>query len=135
VSFAIGDEVTWHSQAGGTWKWKIGKIAEIVPPGGQLLTLRGGGLGRNFGRSLGRKEVSYVVKVGAKLYWPLASKLRLVVKGKVCPTCHGKGTVQDDKKARRRAMVEALDAYEAEHGKITEAEKEEIRKLWPQETP
>ena len=58
----VGDEVTWVSQAAGTWKKKTGKIVEVVKPRSRPATISHSG---------GHKHTTYVVDVGGKVYWPL----------------------------------------------------------------
>lgn len=69
MSFALGNWVTWKSQANGYWKEKTGKIVEVVPararPNSKIKE-----------PGLSRQEESYVVKVGSQLYWPRVSGLR-----------------------------------------------------------
>jgi len=71
----IGDTVEWTSQSGGYTKTKKGEVVQVVQAGhapwpGQLKV---GGVG--FGGS--RKHESYLVRVGNKAYWPIASKLKI----------------------------------------------------------
>lgn len=69
TGFKVGDPVQWKSQAGGYIKSKAGIVAEVVPPMASP---------RNKGDGWGspRNHESYVVKVGTKLYWPVARNLR-----------------------------------------------------------
>lgn len=60
----VGDTVTWKSQAQGTWKVKTGTVVEVVPIGARRQTkVIGAGLAPRY-------DVSYVVRVGSRLYWP-----------------------------------------------------------------
>lgn len=68
--FAVGDAVTWTSQAGGHTTTKTGVVERVVPPRADS-----GIPGSGFHRA----HESYVVKVGrSRLYWPVASLLRAV---------------------------------------------------------
>lgn len=69
----VGDMVTWESQAAGSWKRKEGVVVEVVQPKGRPSPglVKGAAL-------IGRKEVSYVVRVGNRHYWPRTSSLSLV---------------------------------------------------------
>lgn len=88
-SFAVGDRVTWESQAGGYTRKKTGTVVEVV---------RAGGIPRdkNFGSS--RAHESYIVEVTyeprrststiksvrvrkPERYWPLVANLHLVKRG------------------------------------------------------
>lgn len=81
MSFEVGDEVMWRSQAAGRPKEKRGTIVQIVFPGDRpsrerFPSLVKGGIGQS------RKLFSYVIKVGGKRshkhYWPHASRLRKI---------------------------------------------------------
>lgn len=72
--FNIGDSVTWTSQAAGFSVEKAGQIAEIVRAGAQPSRERFPALYKS-GIGSPRRDVSYVVMVGRKAYWPLANKL------------------------------------------------------------
>ena len=74
----LGDKVRWSSQAGGHKKTKEGTVAQIVPHGKRPDLNRFPDLYRGSGCGIGRKELSYVVRVGNKHYWPVASKLERV---------------------------------------------------------
>lgn len=78
-SFAVGDRVSWESQAGGYSKKKIGTVVEVVPASHFPQMMGGvGGL---------RHHESYVVSVihspttKPERYWPLVRNLRLVKRG------------------------------------------------------
>jgi hypothetical protein len=78
-TFAVGDRVTWRSQANGSWLVKVGTVIHVVPPY-RLNPHRGWRL------ATPRNVESYVVEVAGKpttrgpgkstLYWPLTGKLR-----------------------------------------------------------
>lgn len=71
-SFKVGQRVDWVSAKG---RYHIGKIVERIPAG--KLPSRGK---PKWG--LYRKEISFLVEAGARLYWPETSRLRLsAVKG------------------------------------------------------
>lgn len=80
--FQAGDKVTWHSQAAGYKRTKVGAIEQVVPAKGMpdrdrfLQLYRGPGVGSP------RDHDSYVVRVPGKtdksagtLYWPRVSAL------------------------------------------------------------
>jgi hypothetical protein len=88
-SFAVGDRVTWKSQAAGSWKQKTGTVVEVVPAHRIPRD-------KNFGSS--RTHDSYIVEVTfepkrstsaiksvrqrkPERYWPRVSNLRLVEAG------------------------------------------------------
>jgi hypothetical protein len=71
----VGDEVSWVSQAGGHSKRKAGRVVQVVPPKAMPCKKFADAL-RSSG--LPRKEESYVVQVGKKLYWPRVNLLSLV---------------------------------------------------------
>jgi len=64
----VGDRVTWTSQSAGTVKTKTGEVVRVLQPGE-----RPGW--KNQGAS--RDHVSYVVRVGRRLYWPRVSQLQV----------------------------------------------------------
>lgn len=74
--FKVGDEVTWTSQAGGHAKTKNGVVAEVVAAGKEPDRDAFPALYKWSGVGCCRSHESYVVMVGKKPYWPLASKLR-----------------------------------------------------------
>jgi hypothetical protein len=67
VKFVLGDKVAWTSQAAGSWRYKMGTVVEVVPPGAYP-SVRGCGMPRD--------HESYVIKVGSRKYWPRVSLLR-----------------------------------------------------------
>ena len=78
MSFKVGDKVQWKSQSRGFHKTKQGIIIAVIPvdirpkiPDG----LRVLGVGFGYG---GRKQESYLVRVGNVAYWPLVKYLELV---------------------------------------------------------
>jgi hypothetical protein len=79
VAFAVGERVTWRSQAQGSAMTKTGVIVEVVPPNVRPDTTGRPGLN---GCGFGRNHESYIVEVarGPKAkprhYWPVASILR-----------------------------------------------------------
>lgn len=79
--FTTNQKVTWASQAGGHLKVKQGEVIAVVEPG-QLPTA----LGFKVGEGMARKMVSYVVKVGSKLYWPRVSALKPVTEETITPS-------------------------------------------------
>jgi hypothetical protein len=86
--FAVGDAVTWISQAQGNTKRKDGIVVAYVAPGERPDRVAFPDLYTGPGCGWGRDGESYVVAVGRKHYWPIASKLNL---GAACPTCKGTG--------------------------------------------
>jgi hypothetical protein len=93
-SFAVGDRVTWKSQASGHWKQKTGTVVEVVPA---FKIPRD----KNFGSN--RRHESYIVEVtfepkrstsaiksvrtkNPERYWPRVSNLRLVKRGSTSTT-------------------------------------------------
>ncbi len=84
MGFAVGNTVTWASQASGTQKQKTGKVVCVVPRGCPPNRLPSGHRGGEWGEKLdapglSRDHVSYVVLVGkSKVYWPRVSGLTLV---------------------------------------------------------
>lgn len=79
MSFSMGQTVEWTSQAAGTTLHKQGTIVEVVPVG-KKPNQRFKSLYRNNGVQgvSARKDLSYVVEVDGKHYWPRVSGLRLV---------------------------------------------------------
>jgi hypothetical protein len=81
-TFAVGDQVTWSSQAGAAYaKRKTGVVAELVPPGKRPDAKRFPSLYRGAICGLGRPELSYIVRVGNRIYWPRTKHLQ----DQVCP--------------------------------------------------
>lgn len=86
--FKVGDDVTWQSQAAGSWLTKRGKVIAVVeagiPPNHALYLAREKEAADEFSGVWARKEQSYIVRVervGKRrpaIYWPRASALRLV---------------------------------------------------------
>jgi len=76
--FNLGDEVQWGSQSQGSWKFKQGFIAQIVPPLIRPDATEWPQLFTGAGPGSARKSKSYIVKVGNRIYWPFASKLKMV---------------------------------------------------------
>jgi hypothetical protein len=77
MSFAVGDVVTWTSQALGYRKTKAGEVAEIVKPGYMPSRNQFERLYRGSGVGLPRDHESYVVMVGTRPYWPRVSHLAI----------------------------------------------------------
>ncbi len=81
MTFKVGDQVVWKSQAGGSGpREKRGRIVAVVnymeQPNDALSRVRERGRLRFPG--LVRREVSYVVRVqGRGLYWPRVDYLRM----------------------------------------------------------
>lgn len=92
-AFAVGDKVTWTSEASGSRpKTKTGEVVGVVLGGQHPLRGRVEGLAKRFNLApvqgvagiSARREVSYLVAVppppgsraAAKLYWPVASRLK-----------------------------------------------------------
>lgn len=85
--FAVGDLVTWKSQAQGSTVTKSGKVVAIVPPGTDPHKAIPPDLQdkvRQFDASGTRKETSYIVAVptpkgkSCHLYWPRVKNLRKI---------------------------------------------------------
>jgi hypothetical protein len=74
--FKEGTVVKWSSQAQGYTTTKVGTIVQVVPAGMFMDCTRFPALYKKSG--LDRSHESYVVQVGSKFYWPIASKLELV---------------------------------------------------------
>jgi len=91
MEFKVGDRVKWTSQSGGFTRTKTGEIICVVHPGERPcgwarrcftddfahLTERGFSPSK-LGGGFSRKHESYLVAVGAKLYWPRVKHLRLI---------------------------------------------------------
>ena len=86
--FRVGDNVQWRSKSRAFWKEKVGVVVEVVAPGrvppyGMLAAKYAVSSPGYAGAP--RKKTSYVVLVPqggfrrAKLYWPLASQLDLLM--------------------------------------------------------
>ena len=98
VEYALGDRVTWRSQAGSYTKTKIGTIVDVFQAGRFPVTKA-----KNITRTT-RKHESYVVSVEEKLqrggfrttmYWPLVANLTRVRKAK--PSASPHAAVEDEK--------------------------------------
>ena len=82
LKFKVGDYVVWSSQAGGVWKHKIGRVAQVVEAMGMPNRAKFISLYRKNGVGLPRKEESYVVqliengKLKNRFYWPRVSALK-----------------------------------------------------------
>ena len=74
--FHVGDQVKWTSQAGGRHKIKSGVVAALILAGDRPDVNDFQQLYYGYGCGLGRNHVSYVVLVGKKPYWPVASLLK-----------------------------------------------------------
>lgn len=95
--FQIGERVTWTAQAHGRTYTKVGQVVCLIAANqSPFRRVRTGSDGQkcyqlpNFGPAipckktvngggLSRKGVSYVVQSGDHYYWPLASRLQLLV--------------------------------------------------------
>ena len=79
--FELNDVVRWTSQGSGASKDKEGPISHVLPPGKTPAHLGLASSGKGWGL-LGRKHVSYVVKVqrakSVEYFWPVVSRLKLV---------------------------------------------------------
>lgn len=92
--FKVGDKVRWQSQAQGSHKIKEGEVVAVLQPETRpsrhdfpdlyKTTLTGYAREPGYGRS----EISYVVRVKSKHYWPRASALRPAERPR-CPHCGG----------------------------------------------
>jgi hypothetical protein len=76
--FVLDDEVSWSSQAKGYRKEKTGRIVEVLTAGNLPDRNRFLGLYKGSGVGAPRMEVSYVVRVKNRYYWPRAAQLRLM---------------------------------------------------------
>ncbi len=77
MKFDLGDTVIWTSQAGSYSKKKRGEVVGIVSCGEQPDPEKFPDLYKGLGScGMGRRETSYVVKVGRKHYWPRTCHLR-----------------------------------------------------------
>lgn len=74
----LGDTVEWSSQSQGKWTSKRGQIVDVIPAGVRPSRGLWPSLWNGAGPGNGRNHESYVVKVGAKFYWPVASGLKVV---------------------------------------------------------
>mgnify|MGYP001009489891 CR=1 FL=1 len=90
MTFAIGDEVTWSSQAQGYSKRERGIVVAYVPPGERPSKDDFPDLFKGAGAGWGRSTESWVVRVGRKHYWPVAKNLRRAGDN-TCPACNGTG--------------------------------------------
>jgi hypothetical protein len=77
-NFKVGDMVTWSSQSQGAWKQKTGTIVEVIHPMFDPSKQKYPELWTGAGPGRGRKNLSYIVRVGDRHYWPVASKLALL---------------------------------------------------------
>ncbi len=76
-TFALGDLVAWSSQAGAAYaKRKTGVVVDLVPPGERPDAERFPSLYRGAGCGFGRPELSYIVLVGNRIYWPRTKHLQ-----------------------------------------------------------
>ena len=75
----IGDQVSWKSQAGGSWKVKTGVIVSVVPLGTDAHQVAIPPGTRLDGPGMCRDHESYLVRVGKKttLYWPRVAGLSM----------------------------------------------------------
>ena len=87
----LGSAVRWMSQAGGYRKTKEGVVVLVVPAGEPLTRLKDRlpGLPGLESAGMSRKHESYVVQVGKRLYWPVASRLQVVGAGDAAGLHHG----------------------------------------------
>jgi hypothetical protein len=76
MKLEIGQKVQWRSQAQGSSLLKEGEIVGVIAVGERPSQAEFPALYRGVGPGYGRKEESYVVKVGYKLYWPRTSLLK-----------------------------------------------------------
>lgn len=74
--FKPGDVVEWSSQAAGIAKTKRGVVAEVLRPDARPSRERFPQLYTGSGVGFGRPDVSYVVLVGTRPYWPRTAALR-----------------------------------------------------------
>lgn len=72
----LNEEVTWTSQAAGSVKTKVGVVVQVVAAGQLPDRDRFARLYTGPGIGAPRKEESYVVKAGGRLYWPRPNALR-----------------------------------------------------------
>jgi hypothetical protein len=75
-TFAVRDRVTWTSQVGAYAKHKTGVVVALLPPGRRPDRKQFASLYRGNGCGLSRPELSYVVQVGNRIYWPRAKHLQ-----------------------------------------------------------
>jgi hypothetical protein len=75
----VGSWVTWTSQASGTHKSKVGQVAAVLEAGQHPRDHLSRDLLEKMGANVlsSRSHRSYVVRVGNRMMWPLASGLRL----------------------------------------------------------
>lgn len=78
MNYKIGDTVRWSSQAQGYRKEKVGVVVAVLAPMDRPNPSEFPSLYKGSGCGFGRRYKSYVVKVGNKYYWPIASILQLV---------------------------------------------------------
>jgi hypothetical protein len=79
MSFKVGDEVTWRSQANGNYSLKKGKIVIVVPawvsPFSVLFNTSYSDYRLKFAQRGWRSDESYLVAVRTRLYWPHVRQL------------------------------------------------------------
>lgn len=78
MTFKTGDTVKWSSQSGGYRKEKIGQVVAVLAPMDRPNHTLFPSMYNGTGCGYGRRYTSYVVQVGKKFYWPVASLLQLV---------------------------------------------------------
>ena len=71
----IGDVVVWTSQSRGYVRTKRGTILAVIPANKRPSKYDFPELHKGAGIGAARNHTSYVVIVGSKLYWPVASNL------------------------------------------------------------
>ena len=78
--FKLGDRVTWGGAASPHINEHVGEVVAEIPAGFRPINiLDAAGIDRDgFFHGLPRNHISYVVRVGSKLYWPRVAQLRLV---------------------------------------------------------
>lgn len=75
MTFSVGENVSWSSQAQGFTKRKDGVVVAYVPPGNRPCRNSFPDLYKGPGVGFGRSVDSYVVRVGNKHYWPITKNL------------------------------------------------------------
>lgn len=76
-TFSIGDEVTWTSQSKGIVRIKRGIIVGLVPPRTMPKRAEYRFATNDVRGFMGRRDVSYIVRVGKRDYWPWAINLKV----------------------------------------------------------
>ena len=76
MTFRVGDDVSWTSQAQGFTRRKVGTVAEVVPAGQRPDRARFARLYKGAGVGFARDNESYVVMVGNAPYWPRVAHLK-----------------------------------------------------------